>query len=141
MALVAAAVQDLSAEQMVRHRRDQSAGEDERSDKRENDGLGKRPEEVAGDSAELKHRRKNNAKHEQRDKCRNHNLLGAIQNGRLDVLALLKMIENIFERHSSFINQHADSKGKATKRHDVYASRRARKGRSEKTEWKEELRR
>ena len=121
MALVAAAVQDLSAEQMVRHRRDQSAGEDERSDKREYDGLGQRPEEVAGDSAELKHRRKNNAKHEQRDKSRNHNLLGAIQNGRLDVLALLKMIENIFERHSSFINQHADSKGKATKRHDVYA--------------------
>src|ERR1700730_15074161 len=105
---------------MVRHRRDQSAGEDERSDKRENDGFGKRPEEVACDSAELKHRRKNNAEHEQRDKSRNHNLLCTIQNGRLDVLALLKMIENIFKREGAFINQHADGKGKATKHHDVY---------------------
>src|SRR5580704_7890173 len=113
-------VKHLPTKQILRHRRDQSAGEDERSDNRENDGLGKWPEEVAGDSAELKHRRKNNAEHEQRDKCRNDNLLGTIQNGRLDVLALLKMIENIFERHSSFVNQHADSKGKATKRHNVY---------------------
>ena len=29
------------------------------------------------------------------------------------------MIENVFERDGSFINQHADGKGKAAKRHNV----------------------
>ena len=118
MSLVAA-LHDMPAQQIIRHRRDQRAGEDERSEKRENDGFGKRAEKVAGDTAEQEHRREDNAEHEQRDECRHDNLLGAIQNGRLDLFALFKMIENIFERDGSFVNQHADGKSKAAKRHDV----------------------
>ena len=71
VAFMAAAVQHLPAEQIVRHRRDQSAGEYEGREKREDDGLRERPEQVPRDAAELKHRRENDAEHEQRDEGRN----------------------------------------------------------------------
>ena len=117
--LMAAAVQHLPAQHIIRHRRNQGEGEDERSEKRENDGFGKWAEKVAGDTAEREHWHKDDVEHEQRDESRHDDLLGAIQNGRLDLFALLEMIENAFNRDDSLVNQHADRQSKPAERHDV----------------------
>ena len=105
--------------QIVGHGRNQRARQDERADQREDDGFRHRPEQIAGDAAELEHRHEHDAKAEQGHEGRHHDLLRAIQDRRLDLLALLQMIIDVFNRHRSVVDQDADREREAAKRHDV----------------------
>ena len=113
------AVMGDGVQQITRHRGHQRARQDERADQREHDGFGQRPEQISGDAAELEHRREHDVEHEQRHEGRDDDLLRAVQDRRLDLLALLEVIEDVLERDRPFVDQHADGKREAAQRHDV----------------------
>ena len=98
----------LSAHQIIGHGRDQRARKDERADERKHDRLGQRPEQVAGDAAELEHRHEDDAQTKQRDEGGDHDLLRAIEDRRLDLLALFEMVVDVFDGDGSVVDQNAD---------------------------------
>ena len=113
------AVFAMGTEQITRHGRHQRARENERADQREHHGFRQRPEQIAGHAAELEHRREHDVEHKQRDKCRNDDLLRAVEDRRLDRFAHFKMVENVLQRDGAFVDQHADGKRESAERHHV----------------------
>src|SRR5579863_7080157 len=109
----------MGLEKIARHRRNQGARKEERGDKGEDDRLGKRPEQITSDAAELEHRREYDIEHKQRHESRYDDLLGAVENRRFDILALFEMKEDVLERHRAFVDQHADRERQTSQGHDV----------------------
>src|ERR1700722_3862124 len=105
--------------QVLGQRRDQGAGQQERSDEGKNDGFRQRPEQIAGYAAKLEHRCEHDAHADQRDEGRNNDLLGAIQDSRFKRLALLQVPVDVLERNSALIDQDPDRKREPPERHHI----------------------
>ncbi len=105
--------------EIVGHGRNQRTRQDERADQRKDDGFGERPEQISRDAAELEHRHEHDAQAEQGHEGGHHDLLRAVQDRRLDLLALLQMIIDVLDRDRSVVDQDADRQRKAAERHDV----------------------
>ena len=118
----------VGAQEIMGHRRHKRARENERADQREHDGFRQRPEQIAGDAAELKHRREHDVEHEQRDEGRHDDLLCAVQDRELDRFAHFQVVEDVFQRNGAFVDQHADGERKPAECHhiDCFAQRRER---------------
>ena len=114
-----ATVSGMGMQQVTRHRRHQRARQDEGADEGEHDRLGQRPEQIAGDAAKLEHRRENDVEHQERHERRYDDLLRAVEDRWLDRLAHLQMVENVFQRNRSLVDQHADGKRQPAERHHV----------------------
>ena len=87
----------------------------------EDHGLGHRPEQVARDAAQLEHRHEHDAQAQQRHERRNHDLLRAIENGRLDLLAELEVIVDVLDGDRAVVHQDADREREPPEGHDVDA--------------------
>ena len=109
----------MAVHQIIGHGRHQSPRQDERADQREHDGFGQRPEQVSRDAAKLEHRHEHDAEAEQGHKGRHDDLLRAVQDRRFDVLALLQVVVDVFDRHRSVVDQDADGERQTAERHDV----------------------
>src|SRR5579864_8398042 len=96
------------AHEVVCHCRDQRARQRKGANEGKDDGFGHGPEEVAGDATKLKHRYENNAEAQQCDESRHDNLPGAVQDGSLNFLSLLKMPVDVLDRNSSVVDEDAD---------------------------------
>ena len=105
--------------QIVCQRRHQRARQHIGSRKREHHRLGERPEQITGDAAEPEHRHESDANAEQRDGRRHHDLLRAIENGGLDLLALLEMPVDVLDGDGGVVDQDADGERQTAERHDV----------------------
>jgi hypothetical protein len=66
-----------------------------------------------------KHGHKSRADTQKRDEGGLHNLVGAIQDRGGDVLAMLQVPVDIFDRHRGIVHQNADRQGQAAQRHDI----------------------
>ena len=97
-------------QQVFGQRRDQGAGQQERPDESENDGFRQWPEQIADDAAKLEHRHENDADADQRVEGGNDDLLGPIEDGRFQRLALLQMPVDIFKRNGALIHQDSNRK-------------------------------
>ena len=109
----------LMGEQEARHRVDQGAREHVGADQGENDRLGHRPKQEAGDPAEGEHRHENDADAQKRDRCGNDDLTRAVHDRGFYVFALLQVVVDVLDRHRRVVNKNADRKGKAAERHDI----------------------
>src|SRR5258706_13799606 len=99
------ALRMLIAQKIVCQRRHQRTRQDIGSGQRKNHGLGEWPKKVAGDAAEPEHRHESDANAEQRH-CRRHNdLLRAIENGGLDLFALLEMPVDVLAGYRPVVDQ------------------------------------
>ena len=99
-----------------------------------------RPEQISGDAAELEHRHEHDAEAEQRHEGRNDDLLRAIQDRRLDLLALLEVIVDVLDRDGPVVDQDADGERKTAQRHHVDGLAEQRTVRSARTERRAESR-
>ena len=109
----------MAAHQIIGHGRHQRARQDERADQREHHRFGQRPEQIAGDAAELEHRHEHDAQAEQRHEGRNDDLLRAVEDRRLDLFALFEMIVDVLDRDRAVVDQDADGERQTAQRHDV----------------------
>ena len=109
----------MAAHEIMGHGRHQRARQQERADEREHDGLGQRPEQVAGDAAELEHRHEHDAQAKQRDEGRHDDLLRAVEDRRLDLFALLEVVVDVLDGDGAVVDQDADGERQAAERHDV----------------------
>ena len=127
------AVVFVTLQQVLCHGRHDGSREEVRRKHGEDDRLGQRNEEIAGDSAEEEHRHKNDADGEGGDEGRHGNLLGAVQDRRLDRLAQFQETINVFNRHRGIVHQDADSQCQASQGHDIdrLAQRRERQQRAD----------
>ena len=109
----------MAAHQIIGHRRNERARQQERADEGENDRFGQRPEQVTGDAAELEHRHEHNAQAKECHERRNNNLLRAVHDRPFDRFALFQMVVDVFDGDGSIIDQNADGKRQSAQRHDV----------------------
>ena len=109
----------MAAHQIIGHGRHERARQDERADQRKDHRLGHRPEQIAGDAAELEHRYEHDAEAQQCHECRNDDLLRAVEDRRFDRFALFEMVVDVFDRHGAVVDQNADGERKPAERHDV----------------------
>ena len=107
------------AHEIIGHGRDQRARQDERADQSKYHRFRQRPEQVAGDAAELEHRHENNAQAQQRHEGRNDDLLRTVEDRRLDLFALFQMIVDVFDRDGAVVDKDADGESKAAQGHDI----------------------
>ena len=109
----------LAAHQIVSHRRNQRARQDERADESKYYRLGQRPEQIAGNAAELEHRNEDDAQAQQGDEGRDDDLLRAIEDRRVDLFALFQMIVDVLDRNGPVVDQNADGEREAAQGHDI----------------------
>ena len=109
----------MAAHEIVGHGRNQRARQQERADQSKGNGLGQRPEQVAGDAAELEHRHEDDTQAKQRHEGRDDDLLGAVHDRRLDWFAHFQMVVDVLDGDSSIIDENADGKRQSAQRHDV----------------------
>ena len=106
-------------QQVLRHRRHQRARQHVGREHREHDRLGHRHEEVARDAGQEEHRHEDDADADRRDERRDRDLLRAVEDGRLERLALLQVPVDVLDRHRRVVHQDADRERQAAERHDV----------------------
>src|ERR1700678_1608700 len=109
----------MTAHQIIGHGRNKRARKDEGAGEREYYRFGQRPEQIAGDAAELENRPENDAQAEQREEGGNDNLLSAVEYRLSDVLALLKVIIDVLNGDCSIVDQNSDRKRQAAQSHHV----------------------
>ncbi len=109
----------LPAHQVVGHGRHKRTRENERPDQRKHHRFRQRPEQVAGDAAELEHRDEDDAQAKQRDECRNNDLLRAIEDRLPDLLTLFEVIVDVLDGHGPVVDQNADGERQPAERHHV----------------------
>ena len=117
--LIGRAVDVLIAQQIVCQRRHQRARQHIGGGKREHHRFGERPEQVARNAAESKHRHEGDANAEQRHRRRHHDLLGAIENRGLDFFALFKMPVDVLDGDGRVVDQNSDRQREAAECHHV----------------------
>ena len=98
----------MAVHQVMSHGRHQRPRQDERADQRKHDGFGQRAEQISGDAAKLEHRHEHDAEAEQGHEGGDDDLLRAVQDRRLDVLALFQVEVDVFDSHGSVVDQDAD---------------------------------
>ena len=109
----------LAAHEIIGHGRHERARQDERADQREDHRLGQRPEQIAGDAAELEHRHEHDAEAQQCHEGGYDDLLRAVEDRRFDRFALFEMVVDVFDRHGAVVDQDADGERQPAERHDV----------------------
>ena len=114
-----AVVMDVRLQQILGHRRHQRARQQERPGHREHHRFGHRHEQIARDALQEEHRHEHDADAQQRDEGRRHDLVGTVEDRWLDLLALLQMPIDVFDRHRGVVDQDADREREAAERHDV----------------------
>ncbi len=117
--LIDRAVDMLMTQEMVCQRRHQRARQHIGSGQRQHHRFGQRPEQITGDAAKPEHWHEGDADTEQRHRRRHNDLLGAIENGGFDRLALLEVPVDVLDGDGSVVDQNADRERQATERHDV----------------------
>ena len=110
---------DVRLQQVFGHRRHQGARQQERPDHREDHGQRHRHEQKARHALQEEHRHEHDADAQQRDEGRRHDLVGAVQDRGLDVLALLQMPVDVLDRDRGVVDENADRQRQAAERHDV----------------------
>ena len=126
----------LLAQQVVRQRGHQRARQDVGRDQRKDHRLGERTEQIAGDTAQAEHRHEGDADAHQRHGGRDDDLLGAVQDCGLDLLAVLEMPVDVLDRHRRVVDQDADGERQPTERHDVDRLAEQRRAPSPKPGWR-----
>ncbi len=106
-------------EEVHRHGRDQSAGEDVGGDHREDDGLGERDEEVAGDTAEKEHRQEDDADAEGGDEGGDSDLRGSFEDGVVQRVALFEVALDVLDGDGGVVDEDADGESETAEGHDV----------------------
>ena len=106
-------------QQILRHRRHQRARQDERPDHGEHHRQRHRHEQEPRDARQEEHRHEHDADAQQRDEGRRHDLPRAVEDGGFDLLALLQMPVDVFDRHRRVVDQDADRQRQTAQRHDV----------------------
>ena len=109
----------LSVEEVLRHRGHERARQNEREDHREDHGLCQRDEEKARNALEEEHRHERDADTQRRHECRGCDLMGPVEDGRLDLLALLQVPVDVLDRHGGIVNEDANRQREAAQGHDV----------------------
>ncbi len=109
----------LARQQIAHHGRDQRAREEVRRQHREHHGEGQRDEEKLHDAAQEDHRDEHNANRQRRHERGDRDLLGPVQNGRDDLLALGEIPVDVLELHRGVVDEDAHGEGQASQRHDV----------------------
>ena len=117
--LLALFMMHVLVQQVLRHRRHQRARQDERPDHREHHRFRHRHEQEARHAGQEEHRHEHDADTQQRDEGRRYDLARAVENGLLDLLALLKMPVDVFDGDRRVVDQNADRQCEAAERHDV----------------------
>ena len=121
----------LIAQQKMRHRRHERAGENVGGDHREDDRHRQRTEEIARHAAKREQRHEGDADAKQRDRRRRHDLACApSSDGGHDILAMLHVAVDVLDRDRRVVDQDADGQRKAAERHDVDGLAEQRKARS-----------
>src|SRR6267154_532162 len=101
------------------HGRNQGSRQEIRGQHGERDRLRQRNEKKLCDTREKEHRYKHNADTKRRYQCWHSNLLRAIENGLLHLLAHGKVALDIFNLDRRIIHQNADSEREPSQGHDV----------------------
>ena len=109
----------MAAQQVLGHRRHERAREQIRREHGKHDRLGQRNEQIAGYAAEQKHGHEHDANGEGRDKCRNGNLLGAVEDGVLDLLTHGEIAVDVLNFNRGVIDQNADRERQSPQGHNV----------------------
>ena len=96
------------AEKIHDQRRHHGARKEIRGQHGENHRLGQRHKQISGGAGEEEHRDEDDANAQRRDKSRNRNLRGAVQNRGAQFLALAKIALDVFDFHRRVIHQNSD---------------------------------
>ena len=96
------------AQHVLRHRRHQRARQDERPDHCRHHSFGQRHEQEVRHAGQKEHRHEDDANAQQRNEGGRHDLLGAVKDGLLDLLALLEMPVDVLDRHRRFVDENTD---------------------------------
>ena len=87
--------------------------------KGEDDGLGHRAEQIAGDAAEIEHRHEDDADAQKRDGRRKDDLPRAVHDRAFDVFALFEVVVDVLDRNRRIVDENADREREAAERHHV----------------------
>ena len=112
-------VMDVLVQEIFRHRRHQRTRQDERPQHGEHHRFRHRYEQKTRDALQEEHRHEDDTDAQQRHESRRHDLVGTVEDGGLDLLALLQMEIDILDRHRCVIDKNADGERKTAQRHDV----------------------
>ena len=109
----------LGFEEIHRHGGDEGSRQDVGGDHGEDDGLGQRHEEIAGDAGEEEHGQEDDADGERRDQGGDGDLCGAFQDGVVELVAFFEIALDVFDGDGGVVDQDADGEREATEGHDV----------------------
>ncbi len=108
------------SQNVLGHGRDQRAGQDEGREHGEDDGLRHRHEEPAGHAGQLEQRKPDDGDAERGDKRRDHDLIGGVDDGRLQRLAHGQVGVDILDHDGRVIHENADRQGQPPQGHEIH---------------------
>ena len=106
-------------QQVLGHGGDNGSREDVGGQHREADRLGERHEQELGHAAQEEHRHEDDADRDGRHQGRDGDLSGAIQDGVLDLLALVEVAVDVLDLDGGVVDQDPHREGQPPQRHDV----------------------
>ena len=112
-------VQRGRAQQIFRQRGHQRPRKNIRSQHREDHGFGQRHEKITRDAGQQEHRHEHDTDRQGGNEGRYGDLLGAIENCRVELLALLQVLTDVFDGDRGIVDQDTDRQRQAAEGHDV----------------------
>jgi hypothetical protein len=109
----------MGLEPVLCQRRHQRTRQQVGGEHREHDRLGERDEQELGDAGEQEHRHEHDADGQGRDQGGQGDLVGAVEDRGLDVLAVLEVPVDVLDRHRGVVDEDADGEREPAERHDV----------------------
>ncbi len=107
------------AQPVLRQSGHQGTREDVGRQHGEHDCLSQRHEQIARYARQQEHGHEHDADGESRDERRNRDLERALENGRLDLLALFQMPVDVLDGDGRVVDENADRERKTAERHEV----------------------
>src|SRR5271156_5444297 len=106
-------------QQVLGHRRHDGGRQQIGGKHGKDDGLGQRDKEILRHAAEKEHWYEDDTNGKRRDKGGDRDLGRAIENGLLDLLALLEIAVDVLDLNGCIVDQDADGQRQTAKSHDV----------------------